>query len=324
MSTIAVVCGGYSDERVISLQSAETVEKALREAGFETHKIWIDRESWHLIQGDEKFLVDKNDFSVKTPKEHLRFDAVFNTIHGSPGENGLLQGYFDLIQMPYNNCDVFTSALTFHKAACNRYLKSFGIASAESVVLTTKDRVDVDEILKITGLPCFVKPNASGSSLGISKVKSANDLRPAIENAFREGDSIIIERFMQGTEVTCGAWSEDGKAKAIAITEIVSEQEFFDYQAKYHDARTQEITPARIETAVYDQIMRITEHIYKILSCRGVIRVDFIIESDGPRIIEVNTTPGLSSRSLIPQQLQYVGISLKDFFGKQISDLLTK
>lgn len=321
MKKIAVVCGGYTEECVISRQSAETVIKALTEAGFDAYKVWIDQSSWNVEIDGQELTIDRNDFSFMHNAEQVSFDAVFNTIHGTPGENGLLQGYFDMLGIPYNNCNVFVSALTFHKAACNRYLRSFGIPSAESVMLTVRDSYDVDKILEVVGLPCFVKPNSSGSSLGISKVKSKEDLIPAIDAAFAEDNSILIERFMDGTEVTCGAWAEHGKAKSIAITEIVSEQEFFDYHAKYHDIGTQEITPARIPEDQYNKVMRLTEQIYSILECKGVIRIDYIIEKGEPLLIEVNTTPGLSSRSLIPQQVEYVGMKLSDFFGEQMRRL---
>jgi len=321
MKKIAVVCGGYTEERVISRQSAETVIKALTEAGFDAYEVWIDQSSWNVEIDGQELTIDRNDFSFMHNAEQVSFDAVFNTIHGTPGENGLLQGYFDMLGIPYNNCNVFVSALTFHKAACNRYLRSFGIPSAESVMLTVRDSYDVDKILEVVGLPCFVKPNSSGSSLGISKVKSKEDLIPAIDAAFAEDNSILIERFMDGTEVTCGAWAEHGKAKSIAITEIVSEQEFFDYHAKYHDIGTQEITPARIPEDQYNKVMRLTEQIYSILECKGVIRIDYIIEKGEPLLIEVNTTPGLSSRSLIPQQVEYVGMKLSDFFGEQMRRL---
>jgi len=321
MKKIAVVCGGYTEERVISRQSAETVIKALTEAGFDAYEVWIDQSSWNVEIDGQELTIDRNDFSFMHNAEQVSFDAVFNTIHGTPGENGLLQGYFDMLGIPYNNCNVFVSALTFHKAACNRYLRSFGIPSAESVMLTVRDSYDVDKILEVVGLPCFVKPNSSGSSLGISKVKSKEDLIPAIDAAFAEDNSILIEQFMDGTEVTCGAWAEHGKAKSIAITEIVSEQEFFDYHAKYHDIGTQEITPARIPEDQYNKVMRLTEQIYSILECKGVIRIDYIIEKGEPLLIEVNTTPGLSSRSLIPQQVEYVGMKLSDFFGEQMRRL---
>jgi D-alanine-D-alanine ligase len=321
MKKIAVVCGGYSEESVISAQSADTVIKALKEASFEVYKVWIDQSSWHVVDEDNNWPIDRNDFSATINDQRAEFDAVFNTIHGTPGEDGLLQGYFDMMGMPYNNCDVFVSALTFHKAACNRYLRSFGIQSAESVMLSVRDSYDTDKILEVVGLPCFVKPNSSGSSLGISKVKTKEELVPAINAAFAEDNEILIERFMDGTEVTCGAWAEHGKAKSIAITEIVSEQEFFDYQAKYHDIGTQEITPARIPDDQYQAVMRQTEEIYQILGCKGVIRVDYIIEKGEPLLIEVNTTPGLSSRSLIPQQVEYVGMKLSEFFGEQMRRL---
>ncbi len=322
MKKLAVISGGYSEESVISAKSAATVIEALKNAPYEVYELWIDQNEWYLKSGERKFPIDKNDFSVSIDGDVIRFDAVFNTIHGSPGENGLLQGYFDMIGIPYNNCDVFVSSLTFHKAACNRYLRSFGIESAESVILGEGDSYDVDAIISQVGLPCFVKPNQAGSSLGISKVNKKEELHEAIRFAFEEDNLVLIERFLDGTEVTCGAWSKHGKAVAIAVTEIVAEQEFFDYHAKYHDEGTQEITPARITDAEYQNIMKLTEEIYRILNCRGVIRVDYVLESGHPKLIEVNTTPGLSSRSLIPQQAEYAGLKLSEFFTEQIQHLI--
>ena len=321
MKNLAVVCGGYTDEKVISAQSAQTVIDALKDSQFSAYKVWIDEAIWQLQYEGENYPIDKNDFSAHVGAQHLQFDIVFNTIHGTPGENGLLQGYFDILQIPYNNCGVFTSSLTFHKAACNRYLGFFGIKSAESVLLKNSDSYDVAQIISNVGLPCFVKPNGSGSSLGITKVKEEDRLAEAIEKAFTEDDVILIERFMDGMEVTCGAYSIDLKPKSLAVTEVVVEQEFFDYEAKYHDQGTQEITPARISTEQYNKVMQLTEEIYKILDCAGIIRVDYIIENEEILVIEVNTTPGLSSRSFIPQQVEYIGMSLPEFFESQLKSL---
>ncbi len=324
MSNIAIVCGGYSGERVISNQSADVVLESLENAPFNCFKVWIDQKEWKLITDGGDYPIDKNDFTAQLNGDKISFDGVFNTIHGTPGEDGLLQGYFDLLGIPYNTCDVYSSAITFNKGACNRLLKDYGIRSATSVILKKDDERNFDRIAEKTGIPCFVKPNGSGSSLGISKVNSVTDLPGALDKAFEEDEYVVVETFIEGTEITCGAVMRNGRPQGIAVTEIVCETEFFDYEAKYHDKRTQEITPARIDQVAYDDCMRTTERIYSILQCQGIIRADYILSGSELYLIEVNTTPGLSSASLIPQQVRYAGQTLESFFTEEVKLVLQR
>jgi D-alanine-D-alanine ligase len=322
VKNIAIVCGGYSDEKVISNQSADVVIASLKGSPYSPHKVWIDDRGWELRRGEASYPIDKNDFSVEVDGQRLEFDGVFNTIHGTPGENGLLQGYFDLLKIPYNNCGVYASSISFNKGACNRLLRHFGVKSAESYLLSRGEEYSLDEVLRKVGLPCFVKPNASGSSLGISRVNEAEQLHSAIEAAFQEDDLVVIEEFLPGIEITCGVVSRDGKPKALAVTEIVTTKEFFDYEAKYHDKGTEEITPARIDAEDYERCMRLTEKIYGWLSCKGIVRADYMLCDDGLYLIEVNTTPGLSEARLVPQMAQHAGYSLSAFFTEEVEILL--
>ncbi len=315
---IAVVCGGYSDEKTISAKSADVVIEALETSEYEVYRVWIDEVEWSLQHKNEVYPIDKNDFSVLLGDEKLKFDAVFNTIHGVPGENGLLQGYFDLLNVPYNSSGVYASSISFNKAACNKLLRQFGVKSAEAYILHAGEHYLESELIEKVGLPCFVKPNASGSSIGISRVNEASELKAAIEMAFAEDDLVLVEEFLDGTEITCGVVEREGKPYALAVTEIVVEKEFFDYEAKYHHKGTQEITPARISEADYEACMRLSEKIYTWLDCKGIVRPDFILNKKGLFLIEVNTTPGLSSASLIPQMAEYTGLSLSEFFAEAV------
>ncbi|HAS35774.1 MAG TPA: D-alanine--D-alanine ligase [Flavobacteriales bacterium] len=321
---LAVVCGGFSNEKVISGQSADVVIQSLKGSDYNIFKVWIDENQWSLLHEDQTLPIDKNDFSASTKDGKLNFDGVFNTIHGTPGENGILQGYFDLLKIPYNNCGVYASSITFNKGACNRLLRHFGVKSANSYLLKSDETYSEEKILERVGLPCFVKPNASGSSLGISRVNDAPELKAAIDHAFIEDDLVIIEEFLPGTEITCGVVERDGKPKALAVTEIVVEKEFFDYEAKYHHKGTQEITPARISKEDYEACMRLTEQIYTWLDCQGIVRADYILNEKGIFLIEVNTTPGLSSASLVPQMAVYAGYTLEEFFSEEVELLLNR
>ncbi|MBQ7823306.1 MAG: D-alanine--D-alanine ligase, partial [Bacteroidaceae bacterium] len=239
-------------------------------------------------------------------------DFAYITIHGTPGENGLLQGYFELIGMPYSSCDVLASALTFDKYTCNHYLQAFGLKIAQSILLRPEETPDNNSIVNTVGLPCFVKPNAGGSSVATTKVKTADQLSQAIQDARNEGGEVIIESFMQGREVTCGCYKTRKGCTVLPITEAVSKNEFFDYEAKYTASKVEEITPAPIPENIAEEIRQSTARIYDILKCKGIIRVDYIIVGKTPFLLEVNTTPGMTSTSFIPQQVRAAGLSMQE------------
>ena len=305
---IAVVTGGFSGEDVISRQSAQMVMNNIDRKKYRPYLIDISRKGWRYIGETEKN-VDKNDFSITVSGKKILFDAVFMALHGDPGENGVLQSYFDLIGMPYTTGRPFSMAVTFNKFATVRMLASGNLPVGESILLRRGQRVDEDFILKKTGLPCFVKPNFGGSSLGISKVTEANRLKEAIDMAFEESDEVIIEEFLSGREFTCGVLQEKEKVYPIAVTEIVSRNEFFDYEAKYNPELVDEITPAPLPEADYRECQRLAAMAFRLLDCRGMARVDFIHTPGGFKIIEVNTVPGMTEVSIYPQMAVESGIS---------------
>lgn len=320
---IAVLCGGYSGESVISEQSGQVVYKNLKGGKYNPILIKVSNEGWFAFVDENKFKIDFNDFSFIDEKgKTISFDGVFIAIHGTPGENGIVQGFLRLLNIPFNSGSVINSSLTFHKKFCNDLLKQYGIPSAQSIYLKIEESYDPVAIINQLGLPCFVKPNKGGSSIGVSKVKKTSELIPAIERAFKEDDEILVEQYINGKEVTCGVVNYKGEIKALSVTEIVFESEFFDYQAKYHDKTTQEITPARISEELTQKIMTLTKKVYKTIECRGMIRVDFIIMDNEPYLIEVNTVPGLSEASIVPKMAAYAGISLKQLFENEVDMML--
>ena len=321
LKNIAIVFGGYSGERVVSEKSARVVLYHLPKDKYVGYLVDVDREKWEVVLDEHRIGIDRNDFSFHHDgKKHL-FDGVFNAIHGTPGEDGIIQGYFDLLEIPYNNCGVLASSLSFNKAACNAFLKGFGVKVASSVLIQLGEAFDVSEVLDIVGLPCFVKPNDGGSSIGITKVKDRDGLIGAVKLAQSEGVGALVEAFMDGVEVSCGCISIDGVPKAVAVTEIVPANEFFDFDSKYTNEATQEITPARLSSETYNSIMRTTEHIYRVLHCKGMIRVDFMVCKDGVYLIEPNTTPGLSEASILPQQAKHAGYTLSEFFDLSFNEM---
>lgn len=317
---IAIVYGGYSAEAGISSKSAQVVKRYLSEAVFNTYMVEIRTSGWFLHHNGSTFTVDKNDFSCQIDGQKITFDGVFMAIHGTPGEDGTLQSYFELIGIKHNTSASFPAAITFDKGTCNSILKQRGIQVAESYWYTSGNPIESEKIINKVGLPCFVKPNRAGSSFGISKVKHIQDLVPAIQLALEHDSDVIIEAFVNGTEVTCGCINFIDGVQALPITEIVSEGEFFDYSAKY-EGKSQEITPARIKADLSQSIQDTTERIYKMLNLNGMARIDYIIQDNIPYVIEINTVPGLSEESIIPQQAREAGISLEDLFAKSLSNL---
>ncbi|MBC7438905.1 MAG: D-alanine--D-alanine ligase [Flavobacterium sp.] len=314
MKNIAIIMGGYSSEYKISLTSGNVVYNFLDKSKFTGFRIHIFKEKWVYVDDEnQEFPIDKNDFSVLVNQIKITFDAVFNAIHGTPGEDGLMHAYFELLGIPQSSCDYYQAALTFNKRDLLSVLKPYGIQSATSYYLNKGENIDTNEIVKKVGLPCFVKPNKSGSSFGISKVKTENELPIAIEIAYKEDDEIIIESFLDGTEVSVGVINYKGKITVLPITEIVSENDFFDYEAKYL-GKSQEITPARISDEMTLKVGLIAKRAYEILKMKGFSRSEFIIVNNEPFMLEMNTIPGLTTESLIPQQAKVAGISLGDLF----------
>ncbi len=321
MRTIAIVAGGDSSEYGISVKSANEVAAALSEV-YETYIIIIRGINWYWEDPKGRFHnIDKNDFTLVVDDFHIRFDAVFIAIHGTPGENGLLQGYFEMLKIRYSGCDAFCSALTFNKQACKLFLKEYGIPMADAILIRKDEEIDPSAILKQTGLPCFVKPNDSGSSFGVTKVKKKDELLPAMEKAFRESDEVMIEAFMKGREVACGVLKVKGKTLVLPVTEIISKNEFFDYEAKYTQGRSEEVTPARITATLTDEIQQLSLRVYDLLGCKGIVRVDFIIVNENPNFLEINTIPGMTDESIVPRQALAAGISLQELYSMVIEDL---
>lgn len=324
MKNIAIIMGGYSSEYKISLISGNVVYQYLDKTKFNGFRIHIFKEKWVYVDENEaEFPIDKNDFSTTANGTKITFDCVFNAIHGTPGEDGLMQAYFELIGMPQTSCGFYQAGLTFNKRDLLSVLKPYGIKTATSYYLNKGEHIDTDEIVKKVGLPCFVKPNKAGSSFGISKVKTANELPIAIEVAYQEDDEVIIESFLDGTEVSVGVINYQGKTTVLPLTEIVSENDFFDYEAKYH-GKSQEITPARISEELTQKVGDIAKYAYDILKMKGFTRSEFILVDGEPYMLEMNTIPGLTTESLIPQQAKAAGISLEDLFTNAIELALKK
>lgn len=310
---IAIVAGGDSSEEGVSLKSAGGIYSFIDKEKYDAYIVFLNRKEWYVnLPGGVRAAVDRNDFSFKEGATIKHFDFAYITIHGTPGENGLLQGYFELIGLPYSSCGVLASALTFNKYVCNNYLRSFHIRIADSIRLFCGDPVDEQEIVARLGLPVFVKPNDGGSSFGITKVKEAGQIRPAIEKAFGEDGEVIIERFISGLEVTCGCYKTNGKEVVFPLTEVVSKNEFFDFEAKYNGA-SDEITPARIPAGLAEKIQQLTLRIYNLIGAKGLIRIDYIIPADNePVLLEINTTPGMTTTSFIPQQARAAGLEMRE------------
>ncbi len=322
---IAVVMGGYSDEYKVSLKSGQLIFDSLDRELYDVYKVVILRDEWYLLdEKDKKKFINKADFSVNLGDgDILNFDVCFNTIHGTPGENGMMQAYWDAIGQKYTGCDFYQSALTFNKKDTLAVLSKYGIPSAKSIYLRNGEEISDDEIIEKLGLPVFVKPNQSGSSLGISKVKDKSELISAIEFAYKEDDEILIESALNGMEVSVGVLDYQGEVIVLGITEIVPDKEFFDYEAKYEGA-SQEITPARIDEETRKKVEEISIKAYKSLGMSGFSRSEFIIVDGVPHLLEMNTNPGFSPASILPQQAKIYGISIKDLCGNEVEKALKK
>lgn len=321
MKTIAIVAGGNSSEYEISVKSALQVARLLS-PGYIVYIIMIRGTNWYWEDSKGRYhSIDKNDFTLKTDDQRIRFDAVFIAIHGTPGENGILQGYFDLMQIPYSSCGTFCSALTFNKQATKLYLKEYNIPMAKAILVRKTDETDKSAIAKLIGLPCFVKPNDSGSSFGVTKVKKSEDLPGAIQTALIESNEVMIEAFMKGREVACGVVKTKNKSIVLPVTEIISKNEFFDYEAKYTPGKSDEVTPAEMPSKITEKIQDLSSMVYDILGCKGIVRVDFIVVEEEPFFLEINTVPGMTEESIIPKQAEAAGIDLAELYSMVIEDL---
>ena len=325
---VAIICGGDSSEHDVSMRSAAGIASFLDKERYNIYKVEIHAGKWEALLGEEekRTPVDRNDFSFLNKKgDRIRPDFCDITIHGAPGENGILQGYFDLINMPYSTCNVLVEAMTYDKFVLNNYMRGMGVSVADSLTIKVGHDQEVSdkEIIDRIGLPCFVKPARGGSSFGTTKVKTAEALRPAIDLALKEGEDVMVEAFMQGTEITCGCYKTKKNSVVFPITEVVTTNEFFDYDAKYN-GQVDEITPARISQNLTERVQKLTSLIYDILGCHGIIRVDYIITAgDKINMLEINTTPGMTATSFIPQQVRAAGLDIKDVLTDIIEDKLS-
>lgn len=320
MKKIGVFCGGFSSEIEISLKSAETILKSFPKE-YEAIKIMVKNQGWTATSGEKTGIFNLNTACVEFEKDIIQIDAALVYIHGNPGENGKIQAYLELFNVPCVNSGPLASSLSFDKWACNQFLKSFNIPVAKSIHLTRKSEYDKDVLIETLGLPIFVKPTDSGSSYGISKIKSIDTLDEGIAHAFKEGEQIVLEAFLKGIEVTCGVYYDGKTIEALPLTEIVSENEFFDFEAKYL-GKSQEITPARISNTLKEKVQSTAVEVYRILGLKSIARVDFMLVDDTPYVIEVNTIPGFSNESIVPKMLKEAHISIEDFWRLIITNEL--
>ena len=314
MIKAAVIEGGYSGEKAISIKSAQTVFENLDRNKFNPVRVLIDDNEWTAYDDEGRYIIDKNDFSfTKNEIRHI-FEYAFIVIHGTPGEDGKLQGYLDMVRVPYNTSSAAIMALTFQKFHCNQFLKNFDINVPEAVLVKPEDKINQRQVIEKVGLPCFVKPTDGGSSFGITKVKKEKEILPAIKEAFNHGSEVMVEETIEGREVTCGVFRNSKEIQGLPITEIITDNEYFDYDAKYN-GKSKEITPANLDEQMTNNIKDLTKEIYGILAMRGVVRMDYIINKEGvPYLIEINSVPGMSKESIIPKMLSCEKIRLKKLF----------
>ncbi|MDR0414779.1 MAG: D-alanine--D-alanine ligase [Prevotellaceae bacterium] len=324
MKNVAVVFGGDSSEFVVSVQSAANVYGWIDTEKYTPYMVKMQHGCWRVQrEGMPDAQVDRNDFSALVDGVRVKFDVALIVIHGAPGENGVLQSYFDIVGVPYSTCSAFASMLTFNKAACKAFLADTGLAMAKAMLVRKGDSVSAKEVAEKLGLPVFVKPNSGGSSFGVAKVKSEDALHRSLEEAFREDSEVIVEEFIDGTELTCGMMALNGVETVLPVTEVVSRNEFFDFGAKYQGL-SDEITPARITPEATALVQRTTAQIYRRLGCSGIIRVDYILRGDTPYFLEVNTVPGMTAASFIPQQVRAAGMSMVQVLSSVIEDALAR
>lgn len=320
---IAVVYGGDSSEFVVSVKSSKNVFDSIDATIYNVWKVQMKGLIWEVYKDHQVIAsVDKNDFSFVIDSEKIKFDFAYITIHGTPGEDGKLQGYFDMLKIPYSTCGVYSSALTFNKYFCSNYLRNFDVRMAQSVRLFKGDQVDATQLTEKLGLPLFVKPNAGGSSFGVTKVKEKEQLLAALQLAINESSDILVEEFIDGPEFTCGLVKLSDQELIFPITEVIPQNEFFDFEAKYTQGKTDEITPARISAELTQKIQQLSSRIYDLCDCSGIVRMDYILKDNEFYFLEVNTTPGMTATSFVPQQIAAMGKKLGDVLGLIIEDKL--
>ncbi|MCF0191605.1 MAG: D-alanine--D-alanine ligase [Marinilabiliaceae bacterium] len=323
---VALVYGGYTSEAGVSARSKDGLMKMMDRKKHNIVPVNITTTSWIAEpEGEAMQPINRDDFSYINEKgEKIEFACAYITIHGNPGENGQLGGYFEMIGMPYSTCPSITSAMTYDKFICNTFLRGLGVNLAKSIMVESVNQMEASDIVREVGLPCFIKPAAGGSSFGVTKVKSENEIVPAIQKALNESPWVLIESLLTGTEVTCGLYKTKRGTVIFPLTEVVSENEFFDYEAKYTPGKAQEITPARVSDEVRDKVWATASRIYDLMHMRGIVRIDFIIREDGePFMLEVNTTPGMTLTSFIPQQIKAAGMKTEDVFNDVIDELVS-
>jgi len=321
MKRVALLAGGNSGEYEITLKTAANIQTLLDKKQFETYLIIVKGTQWVYTDiSGQQFSMNKDDFSLLVHETHITFDVVFIAIHGDPGENGKLQAYFEMMQIPYTGCDSFCSALTFNKYFCNIAVKNCGVPISPSLHLYKKDKIYYEDIIAYCGLPCFVKPCNSGSSVGVSKAHTHEELADAIALAFKEDPQVMIERYVQGRELTCGVTTWKSEVIALAVTEVITKKEFYDFEAKYTPGFLELITPAEIDLFIEEKVKEYSISIYKKLGCKGVVRIDYILNQENePIFLEINTIPGQTAMSIIPKQLAYNNISLTEFYAELIT-----
>lgn len=323
MKNIAIICGGDSGEFEISVNSANVVKKNLNPAKYSSHIIVVSKKSWYGILDDGSHVdVDKNDFSICVGGKKVKFDIAFNAVHGVPGENGPLSGYLELMGIPCTSSDLTTCALTFHKDFCKRVVASYGANVSPSVIINRGESYDAKQIVEELGLPLFIKPTCNGSSVGVSKVKTLEDFEPAMQKAMNAGGQVMCEKFVNGREFGCGAMKYQGKMMVFPLTEIITENEFFDYEAKYTAGKTNEVTPAEVDEDIEIEIKATTAMLYEKLECKGFVRMDYIVSDEGVFFIEANIVPGMSEASIIPAQARCFGLTLEKLFEMAIENCL--
>lgn len=318
---IAVISGGDSSEFIVSVKSGVNVYNAIDKEKFNPWLVQMKGKEWNVLQNEKKFAdIEKADFSFIYEKQKISFDFAYITIHGTPGEDGILQGYFELLGIPYSTCDVHTSSLTFNKWFCNNYLASFNIKMAKSIKISKGENIDSADIVKQLGLPIFIKPNSGGSSFGITKVKLQEEIETAVAKALEESNEALIEEFIDGKEFTCGLVKIKNKKMVFPVTEVLPKNEFFDFEAKYTPGAAIEITPARLPAPLFEKCQNISMEIYDLCQCDGIVRIDYILKDNEFYFLEVNTTPGMTATSFIPQQINAMGLTLGEIITQIIED----
>lgn len=319
---VVVIAGGNSSEYEISIQSGNHVYSEIDAERYDKYLMVLHGRDWHIEIEDRKYPVDKNDFSFEYEGRKVAFDFAYITIHGNPGENGMLQGYLDMMGVPYSTCSALCEAMTFDKYTCTNYLQAFGISTTAPVLLTRGKAYDKEALLKAVGLPCFVKPNAEGSSFGVSKVKTSEAFDEALKTAFGKCKEVLVEAFLDGTEFTCGLYKAGGKKVIFPVAEVVPKKEFFDYEAKYDASMSDEIIPGRFSDDITERIQEMASEVYELLRCEGIIRMDGFVCGNEVIMLEVNTTPGMTANSFIPKMVKAMGANLKDILTEIIEEKL--